>query len=93
MKKAIAIIIFGLLFTSSLSAEIVFRVICEKPKGKNISKSTSKNNEKISFDEFVDDGYPDNDLIELIYDKNNPNKIQRIWGKDNESIKLTAYNL
>ena len=43
-------------------------------------------------DKFIDDGYPDNDLIELIYDKNNPNKIQRIWGKDNDKINLTAFN-
>ena len=66
MKNLLGILVLGLLFTSSLSAEIVFRVVCEKPKGKNISKSTSKNNEKISFDEFVDDGYPDNDLIVFI---------------------------
>ena len=82
----------GLLFTSSLSAEIVFRVICEKPQGKNISKSTGKIDNEVRFDKFTDDAYPDNDLIELIYDKNKSNHIQRIWGKDNESIKLTAHN-
>ena len=36
--------------------------------------------------------YPDDDLIELIYDDSSPGYIQRIWGKDNDSIKLDAYN-
>ena len=92
MKKLLIIAAMGLLFTSSLSAEIVFRVICEKPQGKNISKSTSKFDGKVNFDKFIDDGFFDNDLIELIYDNNQPKQIQRIWGKDNEKINLSASN-
>ena len=92
MKKLLEIVVLGLLFTNNLSAEIVFRVICEKPQGKNITKSTSKFDGKVNFGKFTDDGYPDSDLIELIYDNNSPKQIQRIWGKDNESIKLDAYN-
>ena len=55
MKKLLGILVLGLLFTNNLSAEIVFRVICEKPQGKNISKSTSKFDGKVNFDKFIDD--------------------------------------
>jgi hypothetical protein len=92
MKKLLAIVVLGLLFTNNLSAKIVFRVICEAPQGKGVGASTNTVDNKTRYDGFKDDGYPDNDVIELIYDNNNPNQIQRIWGKDNESIKLDAYN-
>ena len=59
---------------------------------KNISKSTSKFDGKVNFDKFIDDGFFDNDLIELIYDNNQPKQIQRIWGKDNDKINLSASN-
>ena len=92
MKRFISFI-FTIFFLGSIAnAEIVFRVICEKPKGKivGVSKSTANNIERPKY--FQDNSYPDNDLIELIYDNNNPSKIQRIWGAENELIDLDAYN-
>jgi hypothetical protein len=91
MKKAIAIIIFGLLLNGNANAKIVFRVICEQPQGKGVGAMTNTS-DKTKYDGFKDDSYPDNDFIELIYDDSSPNQIQRIWGEDNESIKLDAYN-
>ena len=91
MNKLLGIVVLGLLFTNNLSAEIVFRVICEQPQGKSVGAMTNTS-DKTKYDGFKDDSYPDNDFIELIYDDSSPNQIQRIWGKDNESIKLDAYN-
>ena len=92
MKKFFPIILLILFFNNNLSAEIIFRVICDKPKGKvvGVSKSTSDNIERPKY--FQDDSYPDDDLIELIYDNKRPNKIQRIWGTQNELIELNSYN-
>ncbi len=92
MRKILITIFLTLFINNNLSAEIIFRVICEKPKGKivGVSKSTADNIERPKL--FLDDSYPDNDLIELIYDNNRPKKIQRIWGSQNELIELDAYN-
>ena len=92
MKKILLTFLFTLYFSANTYGEIIFRVICESPKGKGISTHTSNNDNKTRFDGFKDDGYPDDDLIELIYDSSSPNQIQRIWGKDNNSIKLNSYN-
>ena len=41
MKKLLGILVLGLLFTNNLSAEIVFRVICEQPQGKSVGAMTN----------------------------------------------------
>ena len=57
----------------------------------NIGAMTNPSGET-KYRDFNPDRYPDDDLIELIYDDSSPGYIQRIWGKDNDSIKLDAYN-
>ena len=92
MNKILGILVLGLLLSGNAYAKIVFRVICEQPQGMGVGASTNTSDNITRYNGFQEDRYPDDDFIELIYDNSNPNQIQRIWGKDNESIKLDVYN-
>jgi len=91
MKKLIFIFYLLLVSTNSY-ADIVFRVVCDSPKGKMLSHQVIKPDNEVSFTEFEDDQYSDDDKIELIYESTKPNHIQFIWGETNEMKKLSGNN-
>ena len=92
MKKLFLTILFTLLLSGGAYAEIIFRIICDKPTGQRVDKSLRKSDNKVFHNGFESDRFSDDDKIEFIYDSTTPDHIQRIWGKDNEKIKLLGYN-
>ena len=72
MKKLLVIIILTLFLTSNSFADILFRVVCDSPKGKMLSHQIIKPDNKEILTEFEDDQYSDDDKIELIYDSSKP---------------------
>nr|MBC8294321.1 hypothetical protein [Pelagibacterales bacterium] len=92
MKKILLTTILTLFLTSNSFADILFRVVCDSPKGKMLSHQIIKPDNKEIFTEFDDDQYSDDDKIELIYDSSKPNYIQFIWGGTNEIKQIAGRN-
>jgi hypothetical protein len=92
MKKILLTVILTLFLTSNSFADILFRVVCDSPKGKILSHQIVKPDNKEYFTEFENDQYSDDDKIELIYDSSKPNSIQFIWGETNEMKQLAGRN-
>ncbi len=92
MKKIFTVIILNLFLCSNSFADILFRVVCDSPKGKMLSHQIVKPDNKEFFTEFENDQYSDDDKIELIYDSSIPNSIQFIWGETNEMKRLAGRN-
>jgi len=92
MKKILLTTILTLFLTSNSFADILFRVVCDSPKGKMLSHQIIKPDNKEILTEFEDDQYSDDDKIELIYDSSKPNYIQFIWGGTNEIKQIAGRN-
>lgn len=92
MNKFLYVFIIIFALTSTSYSEIVFRIICDEPTGQRVGSTLRKSDNQVFSNGFESDKFLDNDKIEFIYDSSTPDHIQRIWGSDNEKIKLIAYN-
>jgi len=92
MKRFLMILVIFLLIPNLVNAEIIFRATCDSPKGKHLIHDIKKIDNTKELSEFVDDQFLNRGKIELIYDSSKPDRIQLIWGKDNELFYLDGYN-
>lgn len=92
MTKILSTLIIIFALTGTSYSEIVFRIVCDEPTGQRVDKRLRKMDNTVLHNGFESDRFSGGDKIEFIYDSASPDHIQRIWGTDNEKIKLLAYN-
>lgn len=92
MKKLLSTLIIIFALTNASYSEIVFRIVCDEPTGQRVDKRLRKMDNTVIHNGFESDRFSGDDKIEFIYDSSTPDYIQRIWGTDNEKIKLLAHN-
>jgi hypothetical protein len=93
MRKLFLTILFIIVLSENVFAEIIFRAECENPKGIRFSEDIlHMQDNKKSLVDFEEDKFSGSDKIELIYDTNKKDQIQFIWGTENKFEKLYAHN-